>query len=321
MKKKTLYLTAGLALVFAAFASLMIFSYLNSRPLQAGEEMMPVVVAVQDLTYGNSLKSEQMRIVKYPKSSLPKGYYSVKDSLLDQVTKVFMMENEPITASKLSTAGGGLSLRIADGMRAVSIKVDKVSGVSGFVLPGDRVDVIASIDRYGKTKDGIATTVLQNVEVLAAGEKTEKQGNKVIASQAVTLLVDASGALSLALSSHQARMSLALRNPNDTDSTMISGVTRKEVMEGKKKVIPRKRVYRKKSKKKPAPVKKTQELVNIATAITIFKGSIENEQTPSINIANAGKLPETNSKGSNKNEQTPTINIENAGTKSETKPK
>lgn len=321
MKKKTLYLTAGLALVFAAFASLMIFSYLKSRPSQAGEEMMPVVVAVQDLTYGNSLKPEQMRIVNYPKSSLPKGYYSVKDSLLDQVTKVFLMENEPITASKLSTAGGGLSLRIADGMRAVSIKVDRVSGVSGFVLPGDRVDVIASIDRYGKTNDGIATTVLQNIEVLAAGVETEKQGNKVIASQAVTLLVDASGALALALSSNQARMSLALRNPNDTDTLKIAGITRKEIMEGKKIKKLRKKVYKKKRKKKRARVKKTKELVNINNTVTIFKGSIENEQTPSITIENAGKLPGTNSKGSNQNEQTPTIKIENAGTKSETKPK
>ena len=291
MKKTTLFLTVGLALVFSGVAALMIFSYLKSRPLQTGEQMMPVVVAVQDLTYGNTLKPEQMRIVSYPKSSLPKGYYSVKDSLLGQVTKVFMMENEPITASKLSTAGGGLSLRIADGMRAASIKVDKVSGVSGFVLPGDRVDVIASIDRYGSSNDAIATTILQNVEVLAAGEKTEQQSDKIIESQAVTLLVDNAGAQALALSSNQARMSLALRNPNDMDTTAIDGITRKEIMEGKKKKETPKVVYVNTGEKKKEPAKEAQKPVD--NTVTIFKGGKENKQTPSITAGDSGKTSET----------------------------
>ncbi len=291
MKKTTLFLTVGLALVFAAVASLMIFSYLKSRPLQAGEEMMPVVVAVQDLTYGNTLKSEQMRIVNYPKSSLPKGYYSTKDSLLGQVTKVFMMENEPVTASKLSTAGGGLSLRIADGMRAASIKVDKVSGVSGFVLPGDRVDVIASIDRYGSANDAIATTILQNIEVLAAGEKTEQQSDKVIESQAVTLLVDNAGAQALALSSNQARMSLALRNPNDMDTLTIDGITRKEIMENKKRKEPPKVVYVNTTEKKKEPVKEAQKPVD--NTVTIFKGGTQNKQTPPFTTEDSGKKSET----------------------------
>lgn len=290
MKKTTLFLTAGLALVFAAIAALMIFSYLKARPLRTDEEMMPVVVAVQDLTFGNVLKPEQMRIVEYPKSSLPKGYYSVTDSLLGQVTKVFLMENEPITASKLSSAGGGLSLRIADNMRAASISVDKVSGVSGFVLPGDRVDVIASIDRYGADNDAIATTVLQNVEVLAAGEKTEQQDDKIIQSQAVTLLVDAAGAQALALASRQARMSLALRNPNDTDTTTIAGITRKEIIEGKKKKVPPKVVYVQTPPKKQDPVKPEPKPVD--NTVTVFKGSEQNTQTPPITDNKDGKASE-----------------------------
>ena len=280
MKKTTLFLTAGLALVFAAIASVMIFSYLKSRPLQAQVEMTPVVVAVQDLTFGNSLAPEQMRIVSYPNTSLPKGYYSVPDSLVGQVTKVFLTENEPITASKLSSTGGGLSLRIADNMRAASIQVDKVSGVSGFVLPGDRVDVIASIDRYGTDNDAVATTVLQNVEVLAAGERTEQQSDKVIASQAVTLLVDAAGAQALALASNQARMSLALRNPNDTDTMTIAGISRREIIEGKKKAEPPKVVYVKSPEKKAAPAKELPQPID--NTVTIFKGGSQNTQTPPI---------------------------------------
>lgn len=279
MKKSTLILTAGLALVFAGIATYMIFSFLKSRSVRANEELTPVVVAVQDLTFGNTLKPEQMRIVQYPTHSLPKGYYSAKDSLVGQVTKVFLMENEAITASKLSSAGGGLSLRIADNMRAASIQVDKVSGVSGFVLPGDRVDVIASIDRYGADNDAIATTVLQNVEVLAAGEKTEQQDDKVIQSQAVTLLVDAAGAQALALASRQARMSLALRNPNDTDTLTIAGITRKEIIEGKKRKEPTRPVFVK-STKKTEPVADAPKPVD--NTVTVFKGSEQNTQTPPI---------------------------------------
>jgi pilus assembly protein CpaB len=283
MKQTTMLLTAGLALVFAAIASVMIFSYLKSRPLQTEAEMTPVVVAVQDLTYGNVLEPHQMKIVSYPKMSLPKGYYSLTDSLVGQVTKVFMTENEPITASKLSSTGGGLSLRIADNMRAASIQVDKVSGVSGFVLPGDRVDVIASIDRYGTNNDAIATTVLQNVEVLAAGEKTEKQNDKVMASQAVTLLVDAAGAQALALASNQARMSLALRNPNDMDTTIIEGITRKEIIEGKRRKDPPKVVYVRSNEKKTEPAKEAPKPVD--NTVTIFKGGSQNTQTPPITSA------------------------------------
>ncbi len=280
MKKSTLFLTAGLALVFAGIASLMIFTYLKSRPMQATDEMTPVVVAVQDLTFGTELKPEQMRVVSYPTASLPKGFYSESDSLIGQVTKVFLMQNEPIIASKLSSAGGGLSLRIADNMRAASIQVDKVSGVSGFVLPGDRVDVIASIDRYGKNNDAIATTVLQNVEVLAAGEKTEQQNDKIIQSQAVTLLVDAAGAQALALSSRQARMSLALRNPNDNDTMTIAGITRTEIIEGKKRKDTPRVVYVKAPDKKAVPVKEAPKPVD--NTVTVFKGGESKTQTPPI---------------------------------------
>jgi len=291
MKKSTLFLTAGLALVLGVVASLLILSYLKSRPMQTDLEMAPVVVAVQDLTFGNVLKPEQMKVVSYPKASLPKGHYSNPDSLAGQVTKVFVMENEPITASKLSSAGGGLSLRIADNMRAVSIQVDKVSGVSGFVLPGDRVDVIASIDRYGADNDAVATTVLQNIEVLAAGEKTEQQSDKVIQSQAVTLLVDAAGAQALALASRQARMSLALRNPNDTDTTSIAGISRREIIEGRKKKVPPKPVYVKAVEKKTEPVKEAPKPID--NKVTVFRGGAENTQTPPITDNKNPNTPDT----------------------------
>jgi pilus assembly protein CpaB len=284
MRKSTLILVASTALVFAIIASVMILKYLKNRPNMAAREMVPVVVASQDLTFGSTLKSEMMKVVTYPKASLPKGYYGITDSLIGQVTKVFLMENEPILASKLSSAGGGLSLMIQNNMRAASIQVDKVSGVSGFVLPGDRVDVIASIQkREGGKDEAVATTVLQNIEVLAAGEKTQQQGDKVIQVQSVTLLVDVSGAQTLALVSREAKLQLALRNPTDTDTTSIASVTKSEIMNGKRKKETPKIVYRKAPESTPKP--KKEEPKPVDNTVTVFKGGTSKTQTPAMTPA------------------------------------
>jgi pilus assembly protein CpaB len=291
MKKSTLILAGGLALVFAIIASFMIFTYLKNRPAQASEQHVPVVVASHDLTFGSTLESEMMKVVPYPKASLPKGYYGVPDSLLGQVTKVFLMENEPILASKLSSTGGGLSLMIQNNMRAASIQVDKVSGVSGFVLPGDRVDVIASIEkRDGGRDEAVATTVLQNIEVLAAGEKTQQQGDKIIQVQSVTLLVDAAGAQTLALVSREAKLQLALRNPTDTDTLTLASVSKSEIIAGKKKEEKPKVVYVKSKSKVDTKKEETKKVDN---TVTVFKGGNSKTQTPPLGPADTASNKST----------------------------
>lgn len=284
MRKSTLVLAASLAIVFGLTASVMILNYLKNRSVQAAGQFIPVVVASKDLTFGSTLSPEMMKVVSYPKESLPKGCYSITDSLLGQVTKVFLMENEPVLASKLSSAGGGLSLMIQNNMRAASVQVDKVSGVSGFVLPGDRVDVIASIQkREGGRDEAVATTVLQNIEVLAAGEKTQQEGDKIIQVQSVTLLVDASGAQTLALVSREAKLQLALRNPTDTDTVSIASVTKSEIIAGNRKREAPKSTPVKPSKKE-VPVKK-EAAKPIDNTVTVFKGGSSKTQTPSLTPA------------------------------------
>lgn len=292
MKKSTLLLAASLALIFGVVASAMILNYLKKRPVQKTEQFVPVVVASEDLTFGSTLNPDMMKVVPYPSTSLPKGYYSSTDSLNGEVTKVFLMENEPIIASKLSSTGGGLSLMIQNNMRAASVQVDKVSGVSGFVLPGDRVDVIASINkRAGGKDDAVATTVLQNIEVLAAGEKTQQEGDKIIQVQAVTLLVDAAGAQTLALVSREAKLQLALRNPTDTDTVVIASVTKSEIMNGKKKK-PTTRTTSTKTTRKKVTTPKKEVVEPVDNTVTVFKGGTSNTQTPPLNTADtAAKNP------------------------------
>ena len=185
------------------------------------KHFVPVVVAATDLTFGTKLDRAQLRIAKYPKESLPNGAFSDIDSVAGQTTKIFLAGREPITATKLSSRGGGLSMLVRPGYRATSLEVNQVSGVSGFVLPGDRIDVLATVDGRGADQEAVTRTILQNAEVLASGQKTTQQDNKPITVQAVTILVDPMGAEKLALALHEGKLHLVLRNPEDSDTTNV----------------------------------------------------------------------------------------------------
>lgn len=185
----------------------------------------PVVVTVSELTYGVKLERSMLQVVSYPKDAVPDGAYAAVDSVLNQTTKVFMGAREPVTAAKLSSRGGGLSMLVRPNMRAAGLQVNQVSGVSGFILPGDRVDVLATVEPNVAGHDAITRTVLQNIEVLAAGQKTEQRDNKPITVQAVTLLVDPAGAEVLAHAQHEGEISLVLRNPEDQAQVPVSALS------------------------------------------------------------------------------------------------
>jgi pilus assembly protein CpaB len=222
MEKKGIALLL-VALILAVAAGGGVYLYLKGMPtVQArGPETVPVVVASKDMSFGTTIDKEHVHVVDFPKSAVPVGAYSSVDSVLAQTTKVFLLEGEPILASKLSAIGGGLSVRIPEDQRAMSMKVDEVTGVSGFVLPGDRVDVLVTVENVGGANVAVTKTILQDLEVLAAGAKTETRNNQNITVQTVTVLLDPEGAEKLALGVHQGKVHLALRNP--VDHKMVEG--------------------------------------------------------------------------------------------------
>ena len=279
MRNIGMILVIFLALLCGASASVMAYYYLKNSPKDKGLELVPIVVTNQDLTFGETLKPENMRTVMYPKDSVPTGAHSVVDSLVGQVTKVFLKQNEPILDSKLSSIGGGLSLLIEKNMRAASIQVDKVSGVSGFILPGDLVDVILTVHNYNKGNDGIAKTILQKVEVLAAGEKTEQKGDKVITVQAVTLLVDASGAQSLALATQEGKLHLALRNRADNAIAQVKPISESGLLVEESRPVRPKVVE---EVKKPEVVESIVEKVAKSDSLIIFRGTSKKAETPAM---------------------------------------
>lgn len=189
-----------------------------------------VVVTASDLTYGVKLDRAMLRMARYPKDAVPEGAYANLDSVVGQTTKVFMGAREPVTAVKMSSRGGGLSMLVRQNMRAASLEVNQVSGVSGFVLPGDRVDVLVTVDGRNQNEDAVTRTVLQNVEVLAAGQKTEQQDNKPITVQAVTILVAPDGAETLALAEHEGKIHLVLRNPEDQAEVSVASLSTREML-------------------------------------------------------------------------------------------
>jgi len=186
-----------------------------------------------DMTFGTKLDRAQLRVARYPKESVPAGAFSDPDSVVGQTTKIFLAAREPITATKLSSRGGGLSMLVRPGLRATSLEVNQVSGVSGFVLPGDRVDVLCTVDGRGAELEATTRTILQNAEVLASGQKTTQQDNKPITVQAVTILVDPLGAERLALGLHEGKLHLVLRNPEDADTLRVAGMSTGEMLDGK----------------------------------------------------------------------------------------
>jgi pilus assembly protein CpaB len=239
-----------LSVVMAGISAGGIYMYLKNTPqVQAAEapKTVPVVVATQDMSFGTKLETSHVKVVDYPATALPRGYYSSPDSVVSQSTRVFVMEGEPILASKLSAVGGGLSLRIPDEMRAISLSVNEITGVNGFVLPGDRVDVLVTVDNVNSSNLSVTRTILQNLEVLASGAKTETKRNHQITVQTITLLVDPRGAEGLALALHQGQVHLVLRNPID-DKILAAGPTDTREVLNLKQPAPA-------PKPRPAPVK------------------------------------------------------------------
>jgi len=218
-----LALTAGSMLAFATY------NYVQKAP-QAGASMptSPVVVAKYDLAIGAEIKRDDLKVVQWPSSALPAGVIGNPDELLGRGLVMPVIENEPILPMKLASkeAGAGLPPVIPPGLRAVSVRVNEVIGVAGYVLPGTHVDVVATVNPSDKPSETTSKVILTDVQVLAAGTKLEQAGadGKPQPVSVVTLLVNPDESERLTLASGEGKIQLALRNPLDKDAPPTRGV-------------------------------------------------------------------------------------------------
>ena len=229
MRKSRPWFMLLLALTSGVVAALLALRYLRERttPLMASEpKRVNIVLLARSLPVGAVVTPRDVRLVPWPGEALPSGYIRSIEDAVGRGVITPVAENEPLLAAKMSTkdAGGGLPIIIRDGMRAVSVRVDEVIGVAGFVLPGTRVDVMLTLDKNTSRPQAITKTLLQNVQTLAAGQSvTRDKEGKAQTVTVITVLVSPDDAELLALAAKEGRLQLALRNTLDTLAVATSG--------------------------------------------------------------------------------------------------
>ena len=217
--------TRSLVLLFLALASGGIAAWLSlgylrqeTQPLLNSAVAGKAVVATRDMPVGTVIAETDVRVIDWPGNAVPPGLISVPQEAIGRGVMSGMRLNEPFLESKLAPrgTGGGLPILIAEGQRALSIRVDDVIGVAGFVVPGTRVDVLLTMDNEA-TSEPLTKAILQNIRTLAAGQATQVDvEGKPQQVPVVTLLVTPEQAETLALASVQGRVQLTLRNQLDT---------------------------------------------------------------------------------------------------------
>lgn len=218
MNRTRMMVLASAALVLSVVVTFLTYRMLRQR-LTPPEEMTTIVVVAQKTALGARLTQADVRVAPWPKAVQLEGSFHDLADVLGRGVIVPMALNEPVLEAKLAPkeGGAGLTTTIPEGMRAVAIRVNDVIGVSGFVVPGTRVDIILSGSLIGGQID-IAKIILENVQVLAAGQNIEQDANgKPMNVQVITMLVTPEDAEKLALASVEGRMQLALRNPMDIE--------------------------------------------------------------------------------------------------------
>jgi pilus assembly protein CpaB len=217
----------SVAVVTATIASFAIYRALLQRPaLAASAPNQPVVVARHAMAIGTAITEQDVKVVSWPGDSpLPGAIGNIKD-VIGRGLLTTVMENDPITTNRIAASGAGLAPAIPPGMRAMSVKVNDVIGVAGFVVPKSRVDVVVTIRRQS---DSMTRTAASNIEVLAVGTrqdqgKAEGDSKTPNASTAVTLIVSPKDAEKITLAQAEGEIMLMLRNPADTADANTSGV-------------------------------------------------------------------------------------------------
>jgi len=215
------------------------YQYMQSVPKSTpGTASIPtssVIVAANDLQIGAELKQEDLRAVPWPSNAVPAGSFSKPEDLIGRGLIMPVMGNEPFLPSKLASkeAGAGLPPVIPEGQRALSVRVNDVVGVAGYVLPGTRVDVVATMNPTQNQQDMTSKVILTNVQVVAAGTKIEQdEKNKPIQVAVVTLIVNPDEAEKLTLASTEGKIQLALRNPLDKTAPATAGIRPAPLMAG-----------------------------------------------------------------------------------------
>jgi pilus assembly protein CpaB len=234
MNRNRLLMIGVVALALGAFVSIFVYKKLQSGNSANAAPGADVVIAANNIDVGSKIGDADVKVVRFPEGNLPAGTYHVASRVVGRGAILPIAKGEFILPNKLAgeNAGYGLPSLIPPGMRAVSVRVNDVIGVAGFVQPGSRVDVLVT-GNPTSGGDQQTTTVLENVAVIATGQRLERSNEgEATAAPVITLLVSPGDAQKLTLATAQGRIQLALRNPLDTKQQDLSSVNVNSIYRG-----------------------------------------------------------------------------------------
>ena len=247
------FLLAGLA---ATLAALIVYSSLKKKDEEFRRvltQTVPIVVAAHDIAVGAKLDAAAIKLARWPRNSLPPAAITDLNSVIGSVGRAEFVENEPIVATRLVSGdktAGVLPLMIPSDMRAMSVAVDEVADMAGFVLPDTQVDVLLSLPGTDK-EPGRSKIILENIRVLAVAQILERRDSPQPV-RVVTLLVSPEGAERLAVASTQGRLHLALRGYGDNAVVATAGSDVHKVMSAYSSALP-----------EPVPVRQESTMVRL----------------------------------------------------------
>jgi pilus assembly protein CpaB len=279
--------------IVLAFASLigLVASYLVYRvvvTVQAGgrpDITTDVVVAAVNMGMAETITPKHVKVVAWPKASVPTGAVTSIAAAENRVVRSSIIAGEPLIEGKLapqlSGRGGLMPMLVADGQRAVTIKVDDATRETGFILPNSHVDILVSMAKPGVGGDRIAKTILQDVQVLASGQIVELRDNKPVTMTTVTLSLNPDQTERLTLAQTEGRLFIVTRNMNDNKVVTTAGATKASLLTdsaGPKPAAPR-----------VASAPRTVAAVSAPAPVVIPPPTLE---TFSVSVLRGGKVSE-----------------------------
>ncbi len=219
------FIVVGCSLLWALLVTGIFYRVASAGKQGRGQPQKPLIVAAQPLPMGSVISPESVKIVEVPDKLFPKGGFSRKEDVLERPVISPIEPDEPVVEARIAAKGSGVGLgpMIPPGMRALSVRVNDVVGVAGFVLPGMRVDVLVT-GHPPDREDTVTTTVLQNIPVLSAGQSIQADAKgQPINTAVVTLLVSPPQAEALTLANSEGHIQLVLRNSTDQQVASTSG--------------------------------------------------------------------------------------------------
>jgi len=233
-----------IALVVAVFFGLVaaygIYNFLRQKGQEAEalrQQTQNVVVAAQELPAGTAINDDMIKKgmvkgVQWPKASVPPGSFSSPEQVKGKTNRLKIMAGEAILESRLTGEGAGLTTRLEAGKRAMALRVDEIIGVSGFIVPDDRVDVIVTTTPPGNKNqdDKVSKIVLQNKRVLSVAQSVEQKDGKPQVARSITVEVTPEESEKLSLATQEGQIVLALRSTGDDSDAKTAGSNKRDLL-------------------------------------------------------------------------------------------